>query len=64
MEPADIAELPQLLHGLGLLDRADPFVDVRLAENGEHIVAAAGSVYVGGGVCVCVFVCKCVCIVR
>lgn len=44
VEPADAAQLPQLLHGLTLLNRADPFVEVRVAETGEHVVAAAGAV--------------------
>lgn len=42
MHPAD---LPALMEGLRLLNRADPFVEVSVAETGEHVLGAAGEVH-------------------
>ena len=35
--------MPQLVEGLRLLNKADPFVEVSVQESGEHVVGAAGT---------------------
>lgn len=45
LEPSDPADLGSLTRGLRLLNRADPFVEVRLSATGEHVIAAAGEVH-------------------
>ncbi|KAK9824164.1 hypothetical protein WJX72_008216 [[Myrmecia] bisecta] len=45
VEPAHPAEMPQLVEGLRLLNKADPFVEVVLQESGEHVLGAAGEVH-------------------
>ena len=42
MEPVHPAHMPQLVKGLRLLNRADPFVEVIVQESGEHVIGAAG----------------------
>jgi len=42
VEPANPAQMPQLVNGLRLLNRADPFVEVVVQESGEHVIGAAG----------------------
>lgn len=42
VEPADPTQMPQLVDGLRLLNRADPFVEVVVQESGEHVIGAAG----------------------
>eukprot|EP00955_Chlamydomonas_euryale_P007348 77933-Chlamydomonas_euryale.AAC.1 len=37
--------MPALVKGLRLLNRADPFVEVSVAETGEHVLGAAGEVH-------------------
>ncbi|KAK7286801.1 hypothetical protein RJT34_22055 [Clitoria ternatea] len=44
IEPSDPADVAKLRRGLGLLDRADPFVEVMVSSRGEHVLAAAGEV--------------------
>lgn len=45
MEPADPADIPALVRGLRLLNRADPFVEVLISGSGEHVIGAAGEVH-------------------
>ena len=42
VEAARPEEMAQLQEGLSLLNRADPFVEVTLQDNGEHVLGAAG----------------------
>lgn len=42
VEPKNPAQMPQLVDGLRLLNRADPFVEVIVQESGEHVIGAAG----------------------
>ena len=42
VEPANPTQMPQLAHGLRLLNQADPFVEVAIQESGEHVIGAAG----------------------
>lgn len=44
MEAALPSELPRLVEGLRLLNRADPFLEVTLQDKGEYILGAAGTV--------------------
>lgn len=37
--------MPQLMEGLRLLNRADPFVEVSMLPTGEHVLGAAGEVH-------------------
>jgi ribosome assembly protein 1 len=45
IEPSDPADIVQLMEGLRLLNRADPFVEVTVSGRGEHVLAAAGEVH-------------------
>eukprot|EP00249_Psilotum_nudum_P018904 c27012_g1_i2 orf=142-3336(+) len=45
IEPSDPADIGALTHGLRLLNRADPFVEVSISGTGEHVIAAAGEVH-------------------
>ena len=45
LEPESASHLPSLEAGLGLLQRADPFVEVRIEASGELVVGAAGEVH-------------------
>jgi ribosome assembly protein 1 len=45
LEPRTAAELPALLAGLSLLNRADPSVEVRVAPSGEVTLGVAGEVH-------------------
>lgn len=45
IEPSDPADIVQLMKGLRLLNRADPFVEVTVSGRGEHVLAAAGEVH-------------------
>ena len=42
LEPVRPEEMARLQEGLRLLNRADPFVQVSLADSGEHVLGAAG----------------------
>ena len=42
VEPVHPVQMPQLVDGLRLLNRADPFVEVIVQESGEHVIGAAG----------------------
>jgi translation elongation factor EF-G len=44
IEPVNPSEMPQLVEGLRLLNRADPMVEVAVQETGEHVLGAAGRV--------------------
>lgn len=43
LEPMKPEEMGKLQEGLRLLNRADPFVQVTLADSGEHVLGAAGN---------------------
>lgn len=45
IEPVRPADMPALVEGLRLLNRADPFVEVSVADTGEHVLGAAGEVH-------------------
>ena len=45
LEPRSAAQLPALLAGLALLNRADPSVEVRVAATGEVTLGVAGEVH-------------------
>jgi len=45
VEPTNPADLPRLVEGLRLLNRADPFVEVAVLDSGEHVLGAAGEVH-------------------
>jgi len=45
VEPKDPTKLPELVAGLRLLNRADPFVETSFQDSGEHILGAAGEVH-------------------
>lgn len=45
IEPVRPADMPALMEGLRLLNRADPFVEVSVADTGEHVLGAAGEVH-------------------
>ncbi|EFJ51620.1 hypothetical protein VOLCADRAFT_56931, partial [Volvox carteri f. nagariensis] len=47
VEPAHPSDLPALLRGLQLLNRADPFVEISVLDSGEHVLGAAGEVHLG-----------------
>ena len=42
VEAALPSELPRLVDGLRLLNRADPFLEVTLQDKGEYVLGAAG----------------------
>lgn len=43
VEAALPSELPRLVEGLRLLNRADPFLEVTLQDKGEYVLGAAGA---------------------
>lgn len=43
VEAALPSELPRLVEGLRLLNRADPFLEVTLQDKGEYVLGAAGT---------------------
>jgi ribosome assembly protein 1 len=45
VEPVLPTEMPRLVEGLRLLNRADPFVEVGVMDTGEHVLGAAGEVH-------------------
>jgi len=45
IEPENISDLPKLLHGLKLLNQADPLVEVYVQETGEHVIVASGELH-------------------
>ncbi|MEW5299576.1 MAG: hypothetical protein WDW36_002577 [Sanguina aurantia] len=45
VEAARPSEMPQLVEGLRLLNRADPFVEISVMDSGEHVLGAAGEVH-------------------
>ena len=45
VEAALPSELPRLVEGLRLLNRADPFLEVTLQDKGEYVLGAAGIVW-------------------
>lgn len=45
IEPKNPTDIRALARGLKLLNKADPFVEVSVSGNGEHVLAAAGEVH-------------------
>ena len=45
VEAALPSELPRLVEGLRLLNRADPFLEVTLQDKGEYVLGAAGKLH-------------------
>ncbi|GFO11767.1 elongation factor tu GTP-binding domain-containing protein 1 [Plakobranchus ocellatus] len=45
VEPAYTCDMNRLLSGLRLLNQADPCVEVKVQETGEHVIVAAGEVH-------------------
>eukprot|EP01133_Synstelium_polycarpum_P003418 gene3418-3883_t len=45
IEPVNLAELPKLIHGLKMLNQADPLVEVYVQESGEHVIVASGELH-------------------
>ena len=45
VEPVNPSQMMALVHGLKLLNQADPAVEVLVQETGEHVVVAAGEVH-------------------
>lgn len=45
LEPKKLQEMPKLVHGMKLLNQADPCVQVILQETGEHVLVTAGEVH-------------------
>lgn len=45
IEPKNPLEMPILVSGLKLLNQADPCVEVKLQETGEHVIIATGEVH-------------------
>ena len=43
VEPTQPMQMPELVEGLRLLNQADPFVEVAVMDNGEHVIGAAGA---------------------
>ncbi|KAJ9469302.1 Ribosome assembly protein 1 [Diplonema papillatum] len=43
--PKDAADMERLEHGLSLLNKADPQVQVAVSENGEFVISTAGEVH-------------------
>ena len=50
IEPTQPADMPRLMEGLRLLNRADPLAEVTVQETGEHVLGAAGARKVSSGV--------------
>ena len=45
VEPENVQDMPLLLEGLRLLNRADAFVEMEVMDSGEHVLSAAGEVH-------------------
>lgn len=45
LEPKNLKDMPKLIHGMKLLNQADPCVQVILQETGEHVLITAGEVH-------------------
>lgn len=45
IEPKNPLDMPILVNGLKLLNQADPCVEVKLQETGEHVIIATGEVH-------------------
>ncbi|XP_013413557.1 elongation factor-like GTPase 1 isoform X1 [Lingula anatina] len=45
LEPVHPADMPKLVHGMKLLNQADPCVEILIQETGEHVIMAAGEVH-------------------
>lgn len=45
IEPKNPLDTPVLMNGLKLLNQADPCVEVKLQETGEHVIVATGEVH-------------------
>ncbi|GAM29241.1 hypothetical protein SAMD00019534_124170 [Acytostelium subglobosum LB1] len=45
IEPENIIDMPKLIHGLKMLNQADPLVEVYVQESGEHVIVATGELH-------------------
>ncbi|CAD6890782.1 unnamed protein product [Tilletia controversa] len=45
LEPVNPSEMPKLVHGLKLLNQADPCAETYIQETGEHVLAGAGELH-------------------
>lgn len=45
VEPVNPTQMSKLEVGLARLEKADPFVEVKVMDNGEHVLGAAGEVH-------------------
>ncbi|KAE8244486.1 hypothetical protein A4X13_0g6565 [Tilletia indica] len=45
LEPVNPSEMPKLVHGLRLLNQADPCAETYIQETGEHVLAGAGELH-------------------
>ncbi|XP_076339348.1 elongation factor-like GTPase 1 [Tachypleus tridentatus] len=45
IEPVRLSDMPALVHGMKLLNQADPSVQVLIQETGEHVLVTAGEVH-------------------
>ncbi|EFA85140.1 elongation factor Tu domain-containing protein [Heterostelium album PN500] len=45
IEPENILDMPKLVHGLKMLNQADPLVEVYVQESGEHVIVASGELH-------------------
>ncbi|CAH1802925.1 unnamed protein product, partial [Owenia fusiformis] len=45
IEPKNTGDMSKLVHGLRLLNQADPCVELLVQETGEHVIIAAGEVH-------------------
>ncbi|XP_057695945.1 elongation factor-like GTPase 1 isoform X2 [Corythoichthys intestinalis] len=45
VEPKHPGEMPKLVHGMRLLNQADPCAEVLIQETGEHVLVTAGEVH-------------------
>uniref|UniRef100_A0A8B9JXX8 Elongation factor-like 1 n=1 Tax=Astyanax mexicanus TaxID=7994 RepID=A0A8B9JXX8_ASTMX len=45
IEPKHPSEMPKLVHGMRLLNQADPCAEVLIQETGEHVLVTAGEVH-------------------
>ncbi|KAK0543881.1 Cytoplasmic GTPase/eEF2-like protein (ribosomal biogenesis) [Tilletia horrida] len=45
LEPVNPSDMPKLVHGLKLLNQADPCAETYIQETGEHVLAGAGELH-------------------
>jgi ribosome assembly protein 1 len=45
LEPQNPSEMPKLVEALKMLNQADPCVEVKIQETGEHVIVTTGEVH-------------------